>query len=374
MELDTAAVHGGSLHDPQGGVTSPLITSSAFEYLNQAEVRYPRYFNSPNQAAVGKQIAALEGGQAGKVFSSGMAAISTCFLGFLVKGDHIVLQKNLYGGTTLLCNYLLPRLGIDFSYADGTPESIAQYCRPETRLIYIETPSNPHLKLTDIREVANVARDRGITTMIDNTFASPINQRPLDLGIDISIHSATKYLGGHSDFCSGAVITSLALMEDIHKAAIVLGGSLDPRVCHLLERSIKTLGLRVQRQNQVAMALAKWLEHHPAVAKVYYPGLESHPQHELARKQMTGFGGMLAFDLAAHAIDARTFQERLKLIVPAVSLGGVETTICSPLMTSHAKLSQEEQLEQDITARLLRLSCGIEAPEDLIADLDQALS
>ena len=374
MKIDSLSVHSGGLKDSMsGGVNSPLITSSAFDYIRQSQVSYPRYFNTPNQKAVGAKIAALEGAQAGKVFSSGMAAISTSMFAFLHTGDHVVLQRNLYGGTTYLVNRMFRQFGINFSYVDPEPEAIAAACRPETRLIYIETPSNPHLYLVDVKAVARVAQERGVTTMIDNTFASPINQQPLDLGMDISIHSGTKYLGGHSDLSCGAVATSNRLMEDIQQASITLGGNLDAQACHLLERSLKTLPLRVRRQNEVATSLANFLVAHPHIARVNYPGLESHPQHDLAREQMLGFGGMLSFDLAAHAPDADTFQRNLKLIKPAVSLGGVETTICSPVLTSHAKLTEEERQAQNITDRMLRLSAGIEAPEDLIHDLKQAL-
>lgn len=375
MKLDTQTVHAGNLSDPEGGgINSPLITSSAFRYLETPEVRYPRYFNTPNQNAVGHKLAVLEGGQAGKVFSSGMAAISTSFLSFLQAGDHVVLQRNLYGGTTYLANSLFNRLGISFDYAEPTPQGIAAVCKPETRIVYIETPSNPHLRLIDIAGVVAVAKERGLITIIDNTFASPVNQRPLALGIDISIHSGTKYLGGHSDLCCGAVVTSIELMQAIQSTSIVLGGSLDARVCHLLERSLKTLALRVRRQTEVATAIAQFLEKHPSIEAVYYPGLPSNPQFQLAKAQMSGFGAMLSFDLKKGTVDGVEFQKRLKLIAPAVSLGGVETTICSPALTSHAKLTEEERISQNITSRLLRLSCGIEAVEDLIADFQNALA
>lgn len=375
MKLDSISVHAGSLKDAiSGGVNSPIITSSAFNYVNQSDVKYPRYFNTPNQRAVSRKIAALEGAQAGKVFSSGMAAISTSMFAFLHTGDHVVLQRNLYGGTTYLVNRMFTQFGIQFSFVDPTPEAVAAACKPETRLIYIETPSNPMLHLVDVAAIASVARERGIITLIDNTFASPINQQPLSLGIDISIHSGTKYLGGHSDLCCGAVATSHRIMEEIQQASINLGGSLDAQSCYLLERSLKTLGLRVHRQNEVAGRLAAFLENHPRVARVYYPGLASHPQHELARQQMTGFGGMMAFELTPDAPDATRFQEALRMVKPAVSLGGVETTVCSPVQTSHAKLTPEEREAQGITERLLRISSGVEDPADLIADFTQALA
>lgn len=374
MNIETQCVHQGNLPDSSsGGITSPIFVSSAYDYTEQAEVLYPRYFNTPNQKGVASKIAALEGGQAGMVFSSGMAAISTAILAFLESGDHVVFQKNLYGGTTHMINRELAKFGIRFSYVTPTIEAIEAACRPETRMIFIETPSNPHLQLTDIEAVVAIAKERGLLTVIDNTFASPINQKPLSMGIDISTHSGTKYLGGHSDLCCGAVVTSMELMQSIQASSVCFGGSLDARVCYLLERSLKTLALRVTRQNQVAMAIARYLEQHPAVARVHYPGLESHPQFSLAKRQMTGFGGMLSFELAAGALSGSDLKSRLKLISPAVSLGGVETTICSPVLTSHAKLTAEERAEQGITDRLLRLSSGIEAPQDLIADLEQAL-
>jgi cystathionine beta-lyase len=243
-----------------------------------------------------------------------------------------------------------------------------------TRLIYIETPSNPLLRITDIGAIAGLARSRGIFTAIDNTFASPINQNPHKLGIDIVIHSGTKYLGGHSDICCGAVLTSREIMERLKATAVNFGGSLNAVTCYLLERSLKTLGIRVETQNRNALAIARQLQQHPRVTRVYYPGLESHPGHEIARKQMRGFGGMLAFELDEKQIQPEPFAQRLKLITPALSLGGVETIICAPAVTSHAKVSVESRRQMGISDGLFRLSVGIEDADDLIADLDQALS
>ncbi|MCL4134882.1 UNVERIFIED_CONTAM: hypothetical protein GTU68_039976, partial [Idotea baltica] len=294
------------------------------------------------------------------VFSSGMAAISTTLISLLSKGDHLVVQHGLYGGTSNFIRKELPRMGIDFSYATSTKAvDIATMIRPETKVIYIETPSNPLLTITDIVAVAKLAKQRGILTVIDNTFASPINQKPLNLGIDISLHSATKYLGGHSDICAGVAVASQELVNTIASSAKNLGGSLNAETCSLLERSLKTLALRVRQQNENAQALAEFLHNHPKINRVNYPGLSSHVGHSIAKEQMTGFGGMLSFELADD-IDPVGFQQRLKLIHASMSLGGVESTICSSALTSHVYLSKEERLAEGIRDSLLRLSVGIE--------------
>jgi cystathionine beta-lyase len=246
--------------------------------------------------------------------------------------------------------------------------------RPNTRLIYIETPSNPLLMITDIEAAAGLARSRSIVSVIDNTFASPVNQNPLALGIDVVTHSATKYIGGHSDLCCGAVLAGAAPMERIRATAVNLGGSLNALTCHLMERSLKTLALRVERHNENAGRIAAFLEGHPRVRRVFYPGLKSHAGHETARRQMRGFGGMLAFELDEKRLTADRFLRGLSLITPALSLGGVETIICAPAATSHVKLSPAERQELGISDGLLRLSVGIEDAADLIADLERALA
>ena len=267
----------------------------------------------------------------------------------------------------------LKNFGIDFSIANSANTTdIDKAIKPNTKLIYIETPSNPLLEITDIRAVANLAQSKGILTAIDSTFASPINQNPYLLGIDLVIHSATKYLGGHSDLAAGAIATSNSLAKRIRVMALNLGGSLNALDCYLMERSMKTLSLRVNKQNENAIQIARVLNTHPCIAKVFYPGLETHPGHEIASRQMSGFGGMLAFELSS--CDPFLFQKSLKLIRPSMSLGGVESIICSPALTSHRHLTEEEKAKSGITDKVLRLSVGIENADDLISDLIQAMT
>lgn len=374
----THCVHAGTQQiEGDRGVNTPIFTSSAFSYGAGQPNQYPRYFNVPNQEAVVQKLCALEQAEAGLITSSGMAAISTVMMGLLKKDDHVVFQNNLYGGTHYFIAKTLERFGIEYTMLDSTANSVEDYqqaIQENTKLIYIETPSNPLLKITDIRGVAELAKSGNILTMIDNTFASSINQKPLSLGIDVVIHSATKYMGGHSDICAGAIATSAKLMEAIYVAAVNFGGCLDARICYLLERSMKTLSLRVQRQNETALALAEFLEAHPQIGRVNYPGLKSHPNHDLAASQMTGgFGGMLSFEIKAGAESAEIFVTKLNIITKALSLGGVETTICSPAQTTHIKISKEERSKLGITDELLRLSVGIEELDDLIADIEQAI-
>jgi cystathionine beta-lyase/cystathionine gamma-synthase len=308
------------------------------------------------------------------LFSSGMAAISTVLLAFLGSGDHAVLQRDLYGGTHHFVTADFNRFGIEFSFTDSRAADIEAAIRSNTRLIYIETPSNPLLMITDIAAAAEVGRRRGVITVIDNTFASPINQNPLALGVDVVTHSATKYIGGHSDLCCGAALGSAEKIQRIRQTAVNLGGSLNALTCYLLERSLKTMAVRVERHNHNARQVAEFLCRQASVAKVNYPGLESHPGHEIAKRQMEGFGGMLSFELDEKQCPADCFLHRLKLITPALSLGGVETIICASAKTSHAKLSAAERRELGISDGLLRLSVGIEDVKDLITDLGQALS
>lgn len=366
----TASVHAGSKGDPlHGGIVNPIYPSSAYDY--DELVRYPRYYNTPNQLAVVEKITALENAEDGIVFSSGMAAIMTSLLAMVKSGDHVVFQSDLYGGTHHAALNELNRYGIAYSMADAQPDQIKKAIRKETKVIYIETPSNPLLKITDIQGVAKVAKAHGITTILDNTFASPVNQNPLDFGIDIVTHSGTKYIGGHSDLCCGLMVSSKKLTAQIKGSAMHFGGSLDAQTCYLVERSLKTIVLRVNQQNANAMTIAKFLEGKSKVNKVFYPGLKTHPLHAVAKKQMTGgFGGMLSFEVKG---DPDKFMKKLKLIRKAVSLGGVESTINSPRKTSHAKLTAEERKQAGISDKLVRLSVGIEDANDLIADIKQAM-
>mgnify|MGYP001765314960 FL=1 len=374
MKKETACVHGGTYRDRAvRGVNTPIFTSSACEYLDRGETPYPRYFNTPNQEAVVAKVCRLEGAQAGVLFSSGMAAMSTSILAFAGAGDHVVLMDELYGGTHSFATDDLGKLGIGFSFAATDADAVIGAVNGRTRVVVVESPTNPLLSVIDIAKVARFARERGITTIMDGTFASPVNQNPLALGMDVVVHSATKYLGGHSDLCGGLALSSQEKAGRILSLARHLGGSLDSFACYLLERSIKTLALRVERQSANAMALALFLRDHRSVRRVNYPGLPDFPGHEIARAQMRGFGGMLSFFLDEERLHPDTFVRRLGLIVPAVSLGGVDTTICSPAATSHSTLSPQERERLGITPSLFRLSAGIEHVDDLIADLEQAL-
>lgn len=373
MKKSTQAVRAGTRRDKNmGGLNTPLLSSSAIEYLDDSEVRYPRYFNTLNHDVVAEKMSALECAEAGLVTSSGMAAISAIFFGLLEKGDHIVFTEGLYGGTHALIVTELERFGISYSFAATDEKSIADACGPATRMIYVESPSNPLLTIVDLAAVATFAKSRGILTVIDNTFASPILQNPLVLGFDLVMHSGTKYLGGHSDLCCGTVNGPAGLIGKVRDHAVAYGGCLNAQDCYLLERSLKTLELRVNRQSNNATVIAKCLDESSHIKHVYYPGLETHPDFELAKRQMQGFGGMLSFELADD-IDPDSYIRRLQLVNCAISLGGVETTICQPVATSHQKVSETERQRLGITAGLLRLSVGIEDADDISADLLQAL-
>ena len=371
-QFETQCVHEGQLKDTlYKGAISPLYMATAYSY--EETDRYPRYFNTPNQVGLAKKIAALEGADEGLIFGSGMAAISTSLLAFLKQGDHVVLQNDLYGGTTNLVVEHFDNYGIEYSFAEGlSVEFFEEKIKENTKVIYIETPSNPLMKIVDLKAIAELARDHQLVSMIDNTFSSPVNQNPIAFGIDIVLHSATKYLGGHSDILAGAVACSSAHMEKIFAVAKSLGGNLSDLSIWLLERSIKTLSIRVKQQNENAMALALFLEQHPAIQKVHYPGLDAHPDHALAKKQMNGFTGMMSFELN-DTIQRTTFEKSLKIIQPVVSLAGVESTITIPAITSHKLLTAEGKVQQGITDQLVRFSVGIEHLEDLKNDLNQAL-
>ncbi|MBE0466827.1 MAG: PLP-dependent transferase [Candidatus Desulforudis sp.] len=374
MKKDTECVHSGSYRDSvTRGVNTPIFTSSAYDYLDRDDCPYPRYFNTPNQDAVVRKICALEGAEDGVVFSSGMAAMSTAVLAFAGSGDHVVMMDELYGGTHAFTTDEFQRLGIGYTFAPTDAESVCGAAAERTKVIVIESPTNPLLSVIDIRKVAAFAREREITTIIDNTFASPVNQNPLEFGIDIVVHSGTKYLGGHSDICCGVAVTSRERAGRIRALARHLGGSLNAITCYLLERSLKTLALRVGRQSDNALRIAEFLKEQKLVRRVYYPGLPDFPGHEIAKSQMKAYGGMLSFELDERQLDASRFVRRLRLISPAVSLGGVETTICAPAVTSHAKVSMVERKRIGVTDSLFRLSAGIEDAGDLINDLEQAL-
>lgn len=370
----TVCIHQGQIEDQQfGGAISPIYMATSYPYLDVEEKRYPRYFNTPNQEVISTKVAALENAASAVPFSSGMAAISSSLFAFLQSGDHVVFQNEIYGGSYNLIEQDFSRYGIQYSFTKGLEaQNFEDEIRENTKVIFIETPSNPLLNITDIRAVAGMAKKRGIVTMIDNTFASPLNQTPLDLGIDISIHSATKYLSGHSDISAGVVAGSKEHVEKIMLQGRNLGGNLSDFMCFLLERSIKTLALRIEKHNENAQFIADQLSLHSKISKVYYPGLKTHKNHDIAKSQMHGFGGMLSFELN-HGFDAKTFQKKLRMIKPSMSLAGVESTIIQPSLTSHALLSAAERERQGIADNLLRLSVGLENKEDILNDIEQAL-
>lgn len=372
--LNTICTHTGELEDKQHkGAISPLYMSTSYAFEDVDVKRYPRYFNTPNQEGLCIKVAALEYAEAALIFGSGMAAVSTALMAFLRAGDHVVLQQTLYGGTYNLVTEEFSKYGIEYSFTDGwEAKDFAAKIKENTKVLYVETPSNPLLTITDIAAVAAIAKEKGIISMIDNTFASPVNQNPITLGIDVVIHSATKYMGGHSDICAGAVASSKEHMERIFHLAKNFGGSLSDYTVWLLERSIKTMGIRVRAQNENAMAMAHYLYKHKDIDAVYYPGLPSHKDHEVAKRQMKGFGGMLSFELKPY-LDSVAFQKALKLIKSSMSLAGVESTVLSPTQTSHALMSAEVRAEQGIKDGLIRFSVGIEEVEDLIADIEQAI-
>lgn len=372
--LNTICTHTGALKDDQHhGAITPLYMATAYAFEGVSGNIYPRYFNTPNQQGLNLKLAALENTEAAMVFGSGMAALTTALFAFLSAGDHVIFQRTLYGGTFNLIEKEFNRFGISYSFVDGfTRGDFEREIREDTRVIFIESPSNPLLNVVDLEMISALAKDHGLVSMIDNTFASPVNQNPADFGIDLVLHSATKYLGGHSDILAGVVCGSAAHMEQVMSVARNFGGTLSDYTVWLLERSIKTLGLRVKAQNRNAKRLAKFLHRHTMVERVYYPGLKEHPDHEIAKKQMNGFGGMLSFELVPE-IEVVKFIEALQLIKPVMSLGAVETTIISPVKTSHALLSAEERRQQGISERLLRLSVGIEQKKDLVEDLEQAM-
>ena len=373
--INTICTHAGELEDTQfKGAVSPLYMATSYAFEDVETKRYPRYFNTPNQVALAKKMAALEHGEAALIFGSGMAAVSTSLMAFLSSGDHVVFPDALYGGTSNLAVEEFAKFGIEYTFAkDSSIALLESEIKENTKVIYIETPSNPLLKITDIAGVADLAKKHGLISMIDNTFASPVNQNPLDVGIDIVLHSATKYMGGHSDILAGTAISSEDHIDRIFQMAKNFGGNLSDYTVWLLERSIKTMGLRVKAQNSNALELAEFLKAHPSVANVYYPGLKDHPDHELAAKQMSGFGGMMSFELN-NEIDVQHFMKSLKLIKPSMSLAGVESTILLPSKTSHGLLTEEERARQGIKDNLLRFSVGIEEFEDIKKDLEQAIA
>ena len=381
----TRSVHSGRARDPQSGhIATPIHLSSTYfsrstrelvEYLEgrRSSNFYARYSN-PTVEAAEEKIAALEGGERALCFGSGMAAISSLLLSQLRHGDNVVATRELYGGTFEFLERMLPRWGISVTFVKPADlKGLEAAVGPMTRLIYTETPTNPTLTVVDIRAVAEIARRNRIPCAIDSTFGSPINQRPIGFGFDFVIHSATKYLGGHCDLVGGAVVGPREPLRDVWLHRKLLGGILDPHSAYLLERGMKTLAIRMERHNKNGLEIARHLAEHPRIKRVFYPGLSEHPGHEIAKRQMSGFGGVLAFEVDATKEETIRVVEALELAYLAPSLGGVETLVSQPSMTSHYFLTPEERAAQGISDSLVRVALGIEDAPDLIRDLDRAL-
>jgi cystathionine beta-lyase/cystathionine gamma-synthase len=378
VKLQTKLIHAGDPHPRfAGAVTLPIFQSSTFEYGGERkyeDVRYIRLNNTPNHTALGKVLAAIEGAEAAIVTGSGMAAISSTLLAVLKAGDHLLAQQGLYGGSHTFITDHLPDLGVSFDFIDAAEsDSWRGKLKSNTKAVLVETISNPLLQVMDHRRMVDFARKHGLVSIIDNTVASPVNFMPPAFGYDLSLHSCTKYLNGHSDIVAGAVIGKAELVGRVNLKAVHLGGCLDPHACFLLERGIKTLALRVRQHNENGQRMAEFLEGHRKVARVIYPGLPSHPDHAIACELLDGFGGLLSFELKGGADCAQRLIERLRIPVHAPSLGGVESLITLPARTSHAGLNPQERRRLGISDGLIRLAVGIEAAEDLIEDMAQAL-
>lgn len=374
QHLATKLIHAGE-PEPRiyGAVTMPVFQSSTYEYAGR-DVRYIRLNNTPNHIALHQKLAALENAEAALVTASGMAAIATTLLALLSTGSHLLVQPGVYGGTYAFITQELPPLGITFDFLSGdSPQQWQNQLRPQTRAIYVETMTNPMLQVANLEAVVEFGRAHGLVTVIDNTFASPVNFRPPEWGFDLSVHSGTKYLNGHSDIVAGVVTGKAELVEQIARKLINFGGTLDPHACFLLHRGLKTLAVRVKYQNESAGRIARFLADHPAVAAVNYPGLQSHPHHRRASALFDGFGGMLSFELKGGVDAAERFLQKVTLPMVAPSLGGPETLMTRPVTTSHSSMSPAERNRLGITDGLIRLSVGLEATEDLIADFEQAL-
>jgi cystathionine beta-lyase/cystathionine gamma-synthase len=382
----TRSVHGRDMPDEKtGAATTPIYQSATFGFKKAEKLLravrgeskafvYTRWSN-PTVARLEAKLADFEGAQDGAFFSSGMAAISTTLFALLERNGHILAIRDLYGETYRLINEFLPKFGVRSSLVDTEDaDALSKHLRPNTEVVFIESPTNPTLKLVDIRNAAKLAHRVGARLVVDNTFASPINQKPVKLGADVVVHSATKYLNGHADVIAGAAVGERELLRRIKRVRRMLGGTLDPHAAWLILRGMKTLAIRVTKQNNNALALAEFLSRHQKVKKVNYPGLPTHPQNKLATKQMKGFGGMLSFEVNGDMRDTMRFTESLKVATLAGSLGGVETLVAQPAILTHTQLSEAERRRTGISKSLVRVSVGIEDIEDLIADFGQALS
>jgi methionine-gamma-lyase len=382
----TRAIHSGEpqRHGVGASVGTSISRTSTFTFSSTEEMKrwaegkskayiYTRYGN-PTLTVAEEKLAALEGAEAAVVTASGMAAISSALLGVLKAGDELIATRQLYGGTYRLMRDVLPDLGIRVHHVEADLVGAEELVHSRTRALYVETPTNPTLRVVDLKKAMAIAKRHKLVSLIDNTFASPILQKPLELGFDMVLHSATKYLGGHSDLIAGAAAGSQKWMDRVRSMVIALGGSMDPGAAYLLIRGMKTLELRVRKQCENAMAVARFLDKHPKVARVHYPGLGSHPDHRLARSQMRGFGSMLAFDLKGGLAAARRFCDRTRIFLLAASLGGVESLVILPIYTSHYRMSEEELAKVGVSPGTVRVSVGLEDAKDLLADLQQALA
>jgi len=380
---ETEAVHGGATLDKRNApMEEPIYQTSTFQVTDSDEqVRatttdmfYTRYGN-PTHTAVEKRIAELEGADSALLFASGMNAITTSLMALLKAGDHIVAQRDIYGGVTKFLSSWLPKMGIETTFVDTTDyDQHARAIRPNTKLLYLESPTNPTLRVVDLRKTAAIAHDHGLISAIDGTFGTPINQRPVEHGIDLVLHSGTKYFGGHTDLICGVAVGRKDLIDTIRGTRTTLGGVMDPHAAFMLLRGIKTLAVRVERHNESALRIAEFLAAHPKVRSVNYPFLKGHPQRALAVEQMKGGGGVLSFEVEGTGEDAKRVSESLQLFTLAPSLGGAESLVSIPVLTSHAMISAEHRRQMGVTEQLVRLSVGVEHVDDLIADLDQALS
>ena len=379
---DTKAVRGAAdLEKKNGPLGTPIYQTSTFQVTdNEEQVRltgsdhyYTRYGNPTNTVAE-TTIAELEGVDAALTFASGMGAVTTTIMALLKSGDHVVAQRDIYGGVNKFLSQWLPKMGIETTFVDTTDyDQHARAIRPNTKLVYLESPTNPTLRVVDFKKVAAVARQHKLLSMIDATFGTPINQHPAECGIDLIMHSGTKYLAGHSDLLCGAVAGRNELIERIWETRTTLGNCMDPHASWVLLRGLKTLAVRVARQNENALRVAEFLEEHAKVRSVHYPFLESHPQYTIARQQMSGGGGMVTFEVEGTGEDARRASEAMRLFTLATSLGGVESLVSIPVLTSHAMIPAEARAKMGVTEQMIRLSVGIENADDLIADLEHAL-
>ncbi|MFV1859574.1 MAG: PLP-dependent aspartate aminotransferase family protein [Anaerolineales bacterium] len=388
--LSTEVVHAGENRPyPHHALTLPIFDTATYTFENTADLRqfmearmwglaegrveYGRYGN-PTVSAVEARVAALAGGQASVLMSSGMAAVTSTLLSLLYAGDHLVITDDSYRRTRQFCTTFLKRWGIECSVVPaGDLDQLEAAIRPDTKVIVSESPTNPYLRVMDLERLVAIAKRHKVKTLIDSTFATPINQRPLEFGVDLVVDSATKYLGGHNDLLAGAVVGSESLMAMIRQNQWVLGAVCDPHTAYLIQRGLKTLALRVHQQNTSAMKVAEFLESHARVLRVWYPGLRSHPDYDIAREQMRGFGGVVSFELDGDLDTTSQFIDAVQIPLIASSLGGVETLIEQPALMSYFELSTDERLEIGIKDNLVRLSVGIESPDDLIADLAEAL-